>query len=90
MKSTIKVVLVISLVLSTAVFTNAEGDLEDGNGCQTCSSVNIEQDFAVTSQPISESTTEAPQSATKIKKGEITFDDELLQFLRIWFNSLLG
>lgn len=90
MKSTIKVVLVISLVLSTTVFTYADGDQEEGNRCQTCLSIDGEQDFAVNSQPISESTTEAPQTAAKVKKDEITFDDELLQLLKIWLNSLLG
>ena len=90
MKSTIKVVLVISLVLSTAVFTYADGDQEEGSRCQTCLSIDAEPEFAVETEPVSESNSETPRAAAKIKKDEITFDEELLHFIKIWLNSLLG
>ncbi len=90
MKSTIKFLLVISLFCSTAIYTYADGDQTAGGRCETCMSSEFEQGFTVNSQPITESATDAPVTAKKIAKEEITIDDELLRFLRIWFGSLLG
>lgn len=91
MKSTIKFLLIISLFCSSAIFTYADGDQEQGGRCETCSTFGPEQEFAVAPEtPTTMTASEAPQAANSTKDKEVTFDDELLQFLRIWFNSLLG
>jgi len=90
MKSTIKFLLVICLFGSTTNYTYADGDQEAGGRCGTCMSIELEQDYTVNSQSINELATEAPATAQKITKEEITIDDELLDLLKLWFGSLLG
>ncbi len=92
MKSTLKVVLCISLFLSTALLTLADGEIGQGNRCTTnCSSAPepiAMQSFEA--EPVTDLNVQNSPSATTKKESTIILEDSLLEALKKWFLGLLG
>ena len=89
MKSTIKVVLFISLFTSTALLTLADGETGQGNRCETgCMSID---DSTMQSYEVQPVTATSSEPATPVSSPTMTvddgLDDELLLALWMWFSG---
>ena len=88
MKSTLKVVLCISLFTSTALLTHA-GDQHGGGRCETgCLSSEPMATQTIEYQPVSELHTQQQSSPVSKKETEVTLEPGLLIALKAWLSRL--